>query len=52
MSERVVLTASEGMVYTDGEFYGQEIILSSKDNPDNWREVPESEMYAAMSRES
>ena len=44
MSEPRVLTAAEGMVYTDGEVYGQEIWLGVNDAPANWHEVPESEM--------
>lgn len=44
MSEQRVLTAAEGMVYTNGEVYGKEIWLGVNDSPENWREVPESEM--------
>jgi hypothetical protein len=43
MSERVLI-AAEGMVYTNGEVYGKEIWLGINDAPENWREVPESEM--------
>lgn len=46
MSEQRVLTAAEGMVYTNGEVYGKEIWLGVTDDPANWWEVPESEMPA------
>ena len=44
MSELRVLTAAEGMVYTNGEAYGKEIYLGVNEDPANWREIPESEM--------
>ncbi len=37
------LTASEGMVLTNGEAFGKEIYLGCNDSPDNWREITEAE---------
>lgn len=37
------LTASGGMVLTDGESYGKEIYLGKNDSPENWREITEAE---------
>lgn len=41
MSEPRVLTAAEGMVYTNGEVYGKEIWLGVNDDPTNWWEIAE-----------
>jgi hypothetical protein len=45
--ERKVLTASEGMLLTDGKEFGREILLGEHDSPDNWYEVAEDECLAA-----
>lgn len=37
------LTASEGMVLTNGEAYGKEIYLGINDNPENWHEITDAE---------
>lgn len=44
------ITASEGMVLTDGEVYSKEVYLGCNDNPDNWHEITEEE-YAAIEEE-
>lgn len=36
-----VLTASEGMVLTNGETYSTQVYLGIHDAPENWREIPE-----------
>ena len=41
--ELIKLTASKGMVLTNGEAYGKEIYLGCNDSPGNWREITESE---------
>ena len=50
-----VLTASDGMVLTNGETYSTQVYLGIHDSSENWREIPESymgeETEAAMSRE-
>lgn len=37
------LTATEGMVLTNGEAYGKEIYLGAYDSPENWHEITEEE---------
>ena len=41
--ELIKLTASEGMVLTNGEAYGKEIYLGCNDSPDNWSEITDAE---------
>ena len=40
----IKLTASDGMVLTNGESYGKEVYLGMNDLADRWREIPESEV--------
>lgn len=42
--ELIKLTASEGMTLTNGETYGKEVYLGCNDSPDNWHEIPETEV--------
>lgn len=35
-----VLTASEGMILTNGEIYSTQVYLGIYDSPSNWREIP------------
>lgn len=44
-----VITASEGMVLTNGEAYGKDVYLGVNDSPDNWWEITEEE-YAEILR--
>ena len=49
------LTASEGMVLTDGETYsdvGGSIYLGIFDSPDNWHEITEAEYEAIVAEEN
>ena len=39
----IKLTASEGMVLTDGNIYGKELYLGCNDNPENYREITDAE---------
>lgn len=41
--ELIKLTASKGMVLTNGEAYGKEIYLGCNDSPDNWSEITDAE---------
>ena len=38
------LEPSDGYVLTNGEVYSRAVYLGVNDSPDNWWEVPESEM--------
>lgn len=40
----VKLTASDGMVLTDGESYGKEVYLGVNDTADRWSEIPEADV--------
>lgn len=42
------LTASVGMVLTNGESHGKEIYLGKTDSPDNWYEITEAEYQAIL----
>ena len=44
------LTASEGMVLTNGETYGKVIYLGVNDSQDNWYEITEEE-YNDLTKE-
>lgn len=37
------ITASYGMVLTDGETFGKEIYLGVNDSADNWHEITDAE---------
>ena len=37
------MTASVGMVLTNGEVYGKEIYLGTNDVPENWHEITDAE---------
>lgn len=49
--ELTKLTASEGMVLTNGEAYGKEIYLGCNDSEDNWSEITEAEYEAYLAEE-
>jgi len=40
---RIKLTASEGMMLTDGENYGKEVFLAVDSDQSAWREITEAE---------
>ena len=46
--ERTVLTASEGMILTDGTIYGKVIYLGSDRNPDDFYEITREEYEKRM----
>lgn len=41
------LTASEGMILTNGNTFSKEVYLGCNDSPDNWHEITE-ENYNAI----
>lgn len=43
---RIKLTASEGMVLTDGENYGKEVFLAEDADASAWHEITEKEAEA------
>lgn len=45
---RLVLKATEGMIYTNGESFGRTVFLGTGDSPDNWYEITEAEYEAIM----
>lgn len=49
--ELIKLTATDGMVLTNGEAYGEEIYLGCNDSEDNWHEITEAEYEAYLAEE-
>ena len=41
--ELIKLTATEGMVLTNGEAYSKEVYLGCNDKAENWREITEAD---------
>ena len=42
--EIITLIPSDGYVLTNGETYSEKVYLGINDSPDNWWEIPESEV--------
>lgn len=49
---RVKLTASEGMVLTDGENYGKEVFLAENADQSKWYEITQEEYDVIVGQES
>ena len=49
---RIKLTASEGMVLTDGENYGKEVFLAEGADSSKWYEITEAQYDEVMAKES
>lgn len=49
--ELIKLTATDGMVLTNGEAYGKEIYLGCNDKPENWHEITEAEYEKILAEE-
>ena len=45
------LTASDGMVLTNGEAFGKEIYLGVNDSEANWREITDAEYEKILSEQ-
>lgn len=48
---RTKITASEGMVLTNGEIYGKEIFLAEGANPYEFREITEAEYEIVLAEQ-
>lgn len=49
--ELIKLTATEGMVLTNGQVYGKEIYLGCNDKEENWHEITDAEHEAILAEE-
>lgn len=49
---RIKLTASEGMVLSDGENYGKEVFLAVDADASKWYEITEAEYDEILAKES
>lgn len=49
--ELTKLTASEGMMLTNGTAYGKEVYLGCNDREDNWHEITETEYENILAEE-
>ena len=52
MTERIVLKADEGMVLTNGVFYGRTVYLAEGSDPGAYRQITEAEYRAAKERKA
>lgn len=48
---RTILTASEGMILTDGEIYGSKIFLAERRSAEEFYEIPLKEYERMMEQE-
>ena len=48
---RIKLTASEGMVLTDGESYGKEVFLAANADTSVWHEITMTEYEHILAKE-
>jgi hypothetical protein len=49
--ERIILTAGDGMVLTNGVVFGKNVYLGVSDHPDNWHEITEAEYNEIIEKE-
>ena len=49
---RIKLTASEGMVLTDGESYGREVFLAVDADQSKWHEITQAEYDKILAEEA
>ena len=50
--ETKIITASEGMILTNGSAYGRRIALGSLDSAENWHEITIEEYERIMKEEA
>lgn len=50
--ELIKITASEGMVLTNGDTYSKEVYLGVNDSVDNWHEITDAEYEEIMKEEA
>jgi len=50
--ERIKITASEGMIYTNGEVYGKTIYLAEGVSADAFWEIPIADYEAIQAKEA
>lgn len=43
MKQRIVLSAENGKIITNGEIYGKTLFLAETDSPDNYHEITQAE---------
>lgn len=48
----IKITASEGMILTNGEVYSDEVYLSVNDSADNWHEITIEEYERFIAEEN
>ena len=49
---RIKLTASDGMVLTDGESFGKEVFLADDADQSKWHEITQAEYDAILESEA
>lgn len=48
---RIKMVATDGMMLTNGEIYGEVVYLGSGDSPDNWQEITREQARNRMEQE-
>lgn len=48
---RIKMVATDGMMLTNGEIYGEVVYLGSGDSPDHWQEITREQARNRMEQE-